>query len=112
MSSNACLMLCTCPNLAEAESLAAHLVNARLAACVNLIPSISSIYRWDNAVERASEVLLLIKTSVHRRDETKQSILELHSYAIPEILIFHADWGAEAYLGWLEASTRDVEKKS
>ena len=99
------IVLCTCPDHASARSLATRLVEARLAACVNLIPGVESIYRWQGAVERASEVLLLIKTQAHRLEALQAHILAQHPYELPEILVVQADSGLDRYLRWIESET-------
>lgn len=103
------IVLCTCPDHASARSLATRLVEARLAACVNLILGVESIYRWQGAVERASEVLLLIKTQAHRLAALQALILAQHPYELPEILAVQADSGLEGYLSWIEQEVRPTD---
>jgi periplasmic divalent cation tolerance protein len=81
--------------------MARELVERRLAACVNLLPKVESIYRWQGAVESAEEVLLLVKTTVPRFAELKEKILELHSYEVPEVLALPISDGSSTYLDWL-----------
>lgn len=97
---------CTCPDLASAERLAEALVGERLAACVQLLPGLRSIYRWQGAVERADEVLLLIKTTHERLDAVADRIRTLHPYELPELLAVEAAGGMPAYLDWVAAETR------
>ncbi len=84
-----------------AEALARALVDERLAACVNLIPAVTSIYRWQGAVEQSAETLLLIKTAVHRFAELERRILDLHPYELPEIVAVNIADAHAPYLKWL-----------
>jgi periplasmic divalent cation tolerance protein len=98
------IVLCTCADREEAERIAHSLVEQRLAACVNILPGVQSIYRWQGAVETASEVLMLIKTSPAHLRKVQSTIAGLHSYEIPEFLVLSISAGSEAYLAWLGAS--------
>ena len=95
------IVLCTCANHEEAARLAHALVEERLAACVNILPPIRSVYRWQGVVESAEEVLLLIKTIEPRFPALRDRILELHSYDVPEIIAVPITGGSEKYLSWL-----------
>ncbi len=97
----ALVVLCTVSSLEEGRRLARELVDQRLAACVNLIPKVESIYRWQGAVESAEEVLLVMKTTPVRFAELRDKIAELHSYDVPEILALPVTDGSAAYLEWL-----------
>ncbi|MGH7726090.1 MAG: divalent-cation tolerance protein CutA [Candidatus Eiseniibacteriota bacterium] len=101
---NARLVLTTCADRATAESLGRTLVEERLAACVNVLPGIRSIYRWHGQIEAAEECLLLVKTSRERYDAAAARLIELHPYQVPELLAFDVADGSAAYLGWLAAS--------
>lgn len=105
MDSSALVVFCTCPDQAVADHIAATLVDERLAACVNLVAGITSIYRWENQVQRDSEYLLIIKTrqAVYPRLETR--LQQLHPYEVPEIIALPIQAGAAAYLHWLAANT-------
>ena len=99
----ALLVLSTCPDEASAARIAEALVAERLAACVTQLPGASSVYRWQDAIERGAEVQLLIKTSAARYDALAARLRALHPYAVPEILalpVAHAD---ADYLDWLGA---------
>jgi periplasmic divalent cation tolerance protein len=85
-----------------AERIAAELVNRRLAGCVQIVGPIQSVYRWQGAVERAEEWLLLIKTSVAQYKAVEAAILELHSYECPEIIATPITAGSDSYLAWLD----------
>jgi periplasmic divalent cation tolerance protein len=97
---------CTCPDLASAERLAEALVAEQLAACVQLLPGLRSVYRWQGAVERADEVLVLIKTTRDRLDALAARVRALHSYELPELLAVEAAGGLPEYLDWVAAETR------
>jgi periplasmic divalent cation tolerance protein len=99
---DAVIVLCTCSSETEANHIAGALVDARLAACVNILPSpIQSIYRWKGKVEEAQEILLLIKTTQERFPALRDRIAELHSYETPEIIALPIWAGSEKYLAWL-----------
>ncbi len=98
------IILCTCADREQAERIAHQLVDLRLAACVNILGGIHSIYRWQGGIESASEVLLLIKSSVAYREQVQSTITGLHSYEVPEFLVLSVAAGSEAYLAWLGAS--------
>ncbi len=99
--SDALLVFCTCEDRAEARRIATHLVEERLAACVNIIGGVQSVYRWEGNVSEAEEVQLLIKTTRERYPAFQKRITELHSYDTPEILAIPIAEGSEKYLRWL-----------
>lgn len=99
------LVLTTAGSEAEAQRIAKHLVEQRLAACVNIVPRIRSVYRWEGKVEDAEEFLLLIKTTLGRFDAVRHAISELHSYEVPECISLAVDDGSAAYLAWIADST-------
>ncbi len=99
------VVLCTCKDQDEARRIAEALVESRLAACVNLLSGIQSIYRWQGKVETAHEVLLLIKSTAERFDELRARITELHSYETPEIIALPITAGSESYLRWISQET-------
>lgn len=100
------LVLTTVGSESEARQLAHGLVERRLAACVNIVPKIQSIYRWEDKVESAEEFLLLIKTTKGRASEVQSTIRELHSYDLPECIVIAVEGGSENYLKWIEESVR------
>ena len=100
------LVLCTCPDQETALALGTQLVEQRLAACVNLVPGLLSIYRWQGEIQRDAEVLLLIKTTAHRLDDLMQSLRRLHPYDVPEIIAVPICAGLPDYLNWLTQCTR------
>ena len=99
------IVLCTAGSEQEAVRIADSLVEARLAACVNILPGIRSVYRWEGKVERAGETLLLIKTTGTVFPRLRARILELHSYEVPEILAVRIEEGLDSYLRWIREST-------
>lgn len=102
---SAIVALCTCPDAASAERIAAALVEGRLAACVNLLPGVRSVYRWRGAVERAEETLLLVKTTADRLEALTDRVRALHPYELPEIIAVDIAGGLESYLRWIEQET-------
>jgi periplasmic divalent cation tolerance protein len=98
-----CLVLVTCASAAEARRISHAIVEARLAACVNIFPgAVTSIYRWKGKVESARERLLLIKTSRKRLAKLQAAIERLHSYDVPEFVALPIASGSRAYLTWME----------
>lgn len=85
----------------EGERIAAALVEERLAACVNRVSNVRSVYRWEGKVERADEELLIVKTSRALFERLKKRIAELHSYSVPEVIALPILEGSESYLNWL-----------
>jgi len=100
------LVLITTKNHAEAERIAKKIVGEKLAACVNVVPNISSTYRWKGKIERSRETLLLIKTSGEKLDKLFERIKEIHSYEVPEIIALPIERGLPEYLKWLKESLR------
>jgi periplasmic divalent cation tolerance protein len=95
------IVLTTAGSEDEARKIARHLVENRLAACVNLIPRMESVYRWQGKVESATELLLLIKTTVERFPAVRDAIRQLHSYEVPECIVLPIEDGSAPYLHWL-----------
>jgi periplasmic divalent cation tolerance protein len=98
------LVLSTSGSEAEAQKIAQELVQRRLAACVNIVPRIQSVYRWEGEVETAEDFLLIIKTTKARSAEVQAAIRELHSYDLPECIVVSIETGSEKYLKWIEDS--------
>jgi periplasmic divalent cation tolerance protein len=96
----------TCGSAEEAEKIAESLVRDGLAACVNLVPGVTSVYTWDGKLCRESEVLLVIKSTVAARHRMADRVRALHSYSVPEIVTFPIASGNPAYLKWVEDSAR------
>jgi len=95
----------TMPDRERAASLARALVDEGLAACVNIVPGVQSIYQWEGKLQEDEEVLCLIKTRPAVFDRARARILALHPYEVPEILAFAVADGSPAYLDWLTKST-------
>ena len=100
------LVFCTCPDQETAARIAERLVGERLAACVNLLPGLTSIYRWQGAIERETEVLLLIKTVAGRLPALTETLRGLHPYAVPEIIALPITAGLPDYLTWVTTCTQ------
>ncbi|HUY82185.1 MAG TPA: divalent-cation tolerance protein CutA [Acidobacteriaceae bacterium] len=95
------IALTTAGSIEEARNLARALVERRVAACVNLIPSLTSMYRWQGAIEETAEVLLLIKTTAEQLPAVETALRELHSYEVPELIALHVESASQPYLDWL-----------
>jgi periplasmic divalent cation tolerance protein len=98
------LVLTTCGSLEEARSIAHTLVERQLAACVNLIPQIESVYRWQGEIETATEWLLMIKTTSDACEGLRAALTELHSYELPEFIEIVIEAGSTPYLEWIGES--------
>jgi periplasmic divalent cation tolerance protein len=109
--SKAIVVFITTANREEAARLADMLVGSRLAACVQILPEIESVYRWKGQVQREAEVLLLAKSTSDRFDELERQTRAIHSYETPEILAVPAAAVSEPYRKWLEESTLMVKAK-
>ena len=108
---NARIVLTTVGLLEKAEQLAGALVERRLAACVNIVGPIRSVYRWKDAIEREQEYLLLIKTTAERAADLAAAFSELHPYELPERIELTIDGGCNAYLEWISAQVdRDTNQ--
>ncbi len=98
------LVLSTAGSERDADNIASSLLERRQAACVNIVPKIASVYRWEGKVERAEEWLLLIKTTRDAFEQVRQTIQELHSYKVPECISIPIENGSTSYLEWLGES--------
>ena len=105
METDARVVLCTVPAGEIAISIARQLIQRRLAACVNVIPGITSIYRWKGSVETETEQLLVIKTRESLLDSLQQTLQDLHPYELPEIIAVPIVCGLPAYLAWIDENT-------
>ena len=101
------VVLCAVGGPEEAEGIARALVEGRLAACVNVVPRIVSVYRWKGAVERDEESLLVIKTRAERFEALRAAIVARHAYEVPEIVALPLVAGHLPYLTWLDESVRE-----
>lgn len=101
------VVLCNCPDMFSAEQLAQHLVEEKLAACVNLIPHVQSFYLWENKIVKDQEIMLVIKTTSHCYPALETAIKKHHTYQIPEIIVLPIINGYQPYLNWLNENTRN-----
>ena len=99
------LVITNCPDEETANRIALAVVEAKLAACVNILPRVQSIYRWQGAVETAGEVPVLMKTTVARYAELEAAIRARHPYELPEIVAVPVEHGLPAYLDWVADET-------
>lgn len=99
------LVITNCPDEESANAIALALVEAKLAACVNILPRVQSIYRWQGVVESAAEVPLLIKSTAANYRALEAAIKQRHPYELPEIIALPITQGLPAYLNWLVAET-------
>ena len=97
----AVVVLCTFPDVERARAIAAVLVERRLAACVNLLPGVESIYRWQGKLEQAAETLAIFKTTAIGYPEFERELATLHPYDVPEIVAVAPEAVAETYAGWV-----------
>jgi len=96
---------CTVPERQSAEIIARTLVEERLAACVNIVDSVTSVYRWEGKVQQNAELLLVIKTSIKVPvEKLRDRILTLHPYDVPELVLVPVTDGLEKYMAWIDAS--------
>ncbi|MBC7186997.1 MAG: divalent-cation tolerance protein CutA [Calditrichaeota bacterium] len=101
----------TAPAVEQAEHIAQALVGERLAACVSVVPNVTSCYRWQGELCKDQEVLLIVKTRASLFDAVAAKVRALHSYQVPEILALPVRRGAESYLRWLAEETRRDEDR-
>lgn len=106
MMTNAVVVITTTETPGEAERLAKLLVERELAACVQILPQMTSVYRWQDKVEQANETLLLIKTTRAAFSQLEAAIKENHTYQTPEIIALPVETGSDGYLDWLKGSIR------
>jgi periplasmic divalent cation tolerance protein len=105
MSDGFLLVLCTAPSADVGATLARGLVEARLAACVNVVAGVRSVYAWQGEVHDEAEVQLLVKTRRALFEAVRDWLVEHHPYDVPEVLALPIEAGSKAYLDWLEAQT-------
>ena len=97
------IVLCTCPDPETANNIATALVEDGIAACVNIQPSITSVYRWQGKTETTSESLMIIKSPAENYSDIEKRIVELHPYELPEVIAVPIVAGLEPYLSWLSS---------
>lgn len=105
MNTKTLILLCTCPDDAVAANLSTQLVEQGLAACINRIPGLTSVYKWEGEMKSGTEVLLMIKTSVAASERLIKELKRLHPYELPEIIAVPITAGYEPYLNWIREST-------
>jgi len=103
------VVLVTVPDADAGVILARRIVGERLAACGNVIPGLTSVYRWDGEIQEDPEALVVFKTTPAAIDDLKRRVSELHSYEVPEFLVLPVVDGAEPYLRWLDGEVGKVE---
>jgi periplasmic divalent cation tolerance protein len=101
------VVLVTVGNSQEAVLLAKSLVEKRLAACVNLVPGVSSWYWWEGQVTEDQELLLIMKSSRDKFAELEKEVIRLHSYAVPEVVALQIVEGSQNYMNWIEVSMKE-----
>lgn len=106
MQENHIVIFCTVPDRESGERISRVLVEERLAACVNLVPGLSSIYRWQGHIQQDTECLLLIKSTAARFEVLADRLRGLHPYDIPEIIALPVSAGDPAYLNWISENTQ------
>ena len=99
------VVLVTCPTRAAARRIAVRLIERRLAACVNLVPSVESVFRWQGKTQRCRETLLVVKTTAARFASLTRAVLALHAYQVPEIIALPVRAGHPPYLDWVARSS-------
>ncbi|MDD1622500.1 MAG: divalent-cation tolerance protein CutA [Methylococcaceae bacterium] len=100
------LILCTCPDQKTADTIGRQLVTDKLAACVNILPGLASIYEWQGKIETAQEHLLLIKSHSERFAAIEAVIKKTHPYQLPEIIAVAIESGSSDYLKWIDSCLR------
>lgn len=99
------LIYTTFPSLPQAEATARALLEARLVACANILPAMVSLYRWEGEIERADEVVMLLKTTAERAEAVVAAVKTSHPYAVPAILVLPIEGGSQAFLAWIGTQT-------
>ncbi len=111
MNSDAVLILSTASSEKEAMTIAQALIDQELAACVNVVPAIRSLYRWKGKIWNEVENMMFIKTTAGQFEEVKKTIKELHSYELPEVLLIKIDDGEKNVLNWIGSSVRGGKER-
>jgi periplasmic divalent cation tolerance protein len=103
----AALVYTTWPSVVEAEAAGLALIEAMLAACVNILPGMRSVYRWEGAIERAQETVMIVKTTAARAEAVVAAVKARHPYKTPAILVVPVTGGEPGYLAWIAAETAE-----
>ena len=101
------VVLCTVGKPEDADWIAREVVERRLAACVNVLPGVTSTYRWRGEIEKNEEILLVIKTQSERFEALKEAIVSMHSSEVPEVIALAIEAGHSPYLEWIDESVAD-----
>ena len=101
-----CIVFTTMPDLTQAELLAEQLVKRKLASCVNIVPSVSSIYSWEGKIVRSKEVQLMLKTDLRLLTKIESYFTKHHPYDVPELISCNISGGSASYMDWLTASLK------
>lgn len=102
----ALVVLCTTSSETESRRLAGHILEQKLAACVNVISGVQSLFFWEGRLEEESESLMIIKTTQDQYPQLEKALHDAHSYDVPEIIALPIAQGSQAYLDWVEKSTK------
>jgi periplasmic divalent cation tolerance protein len=105
------IVFVTCGSIAEARRIGRSVVEKKLAACANIVPAVESIYRWKGTVERAREVLVVLKTTSKRLAGLETEVRRLHSYDVPEFIVLRVAAGSKEYLAWIGATTATTDQR-
>ncbi|MFQ5827839.1 MAG: divalent-cation tolerance protein CutA [Candidatus Methylomirabilia bacterium] len=106
MPQDTLVVLVTTPSVEEGQKVARAVVAEHLAACVNVVPRVQSVFFWEGQVQEEAETLLVIKTNCQRYEALERRILDLHGYSVPEVLAVRVDRGSPAYLAWIDETVR------
>jgi periplasmic divalent cation tolerance protein len=100
------ILLTTCGSVEEARHIAHALIERHLAACVNIVPQVESVYRWKDKIETSTEWLLIVKTTSGASENLRHALKEMHTYELPECIELAIEDGSAAYLDWIGQSVR------
>ncbi len=101
-----CIIYCTVPNEFNANLIASSLVEENLAACINILPSVTSVYKWDGIAQNNTEMLMMIKTREEKFEAVEAKIKQLHEYSLPEIIAVPIIKGSDEYQNWIIEETK------
>lgn len=104
--SDLCVILCTCPNKSNARDIACKVVEEELAACVNILPCMVSVYRWEGKVQQDSESQLVIKTRKAIQDKLREVVFDMHPYEVPEWIVMDVEEATPGYADWIRSTVK------
>ncbi len=110
MAEDVVVVLVTCATAEDAARIARHVVEGRQAACVNILPQIRSIYRWEGKIEDDAEQLLIMKTTREMFEALSTAVREVHPYAVPEVIAIPVTDGYDGYLRWVLENVGSVQE--